>query len=277
VSALARWTEQLEARTIPIPILEAAPESPWGFPPELFRVRADRAATAEPTPTTLRAREALPEGGSVLDVGCGGGATSLPLADRAGLLVGVDGSVGMLATFTEAAEALGVDVRTVEGTWPEAAVSTPVCDVAVCGHVLYNVPDLAPFVLTLGDHAARRVVLEVTDRHPVAWMNDLWRRFHGVTFPDGPTADDAEAAIRELGITVQREDRPATDERHGGFPRREDAVAFARRRLCLTADRDAEVDEALGDRLREVDGLWSAGPHSGHPVVTLWWDPAGRS
>lgn len=277
MSALARWAEQLEARAIPAPILEAAPESPWGFPPELFRVRADRAAAAEPTPTTLRAREALPGGGSVLDVGCGGGATSLPLADRAGLLVGVDGSAGMLATFVEAAEALGVDVRTVEGAWPEVAGSTRVCDVAVCGHVLYNVPELAPFVRALEEHAERRIVLELTDRHPVAWMNDLWLRFHRVTFPDGPTAGDAEAALRELGISVRREDRPATDERHGGFARRKDAVAFARRRLCLTADRDVEVDEALGDRLREVDGLWSAGPPGGHSVVTLWWDPAGRS
>jgi SAM-dependent methyltransferase len=275
MSALARWADQLEARAIPAPILEAAPESPWGFPPELFRVRADRAAATDPTPTVLRAREALPDGGSVLDVGCGGGAMSLPLADRAGSLVGVDGSAGMLATFAEMAAGRDVRVRTIEGAWPDVADTAPICDVVVCGHVLYNVPDLAPFVGALQDHAQRRVVIELTDRHPVSWMNDLWLRFHGVAFPDGPTADDAEAAIREVGIAPWREDRPATDERHGGFERREDAVAFARRRLCLTADRDPEVAEALGDRLRAVGGLWSAGPPGGHQVVTLWWDTSG--
>jgi hypothetical protein len=29
--------------------------------------------------------------------------------------------------------------------------------------------------------------------------------------------------------------------------------------------------EALGARLVEHDGLWSAGPNE-QPIVTLWWD-----
>ncbi len=39
-----------------------------------------------------------------------------------------------------------------------------------------------------------------------------------------------------------------------------DAVALIRRRLCLDASRDDELVEALGTRLGERDGLWSAGP-----------------
>ena len=67
-----------------------APESPWTFPVDLFASRADAAARQfEPTPSNLRALEALPEHGAVLDVGCGAGAASLPLAVRAGRLVGV--------------------------------------------------------------------------------------------------------------------------------------------------------------------------------------------
>ena len=43
--------------------------------------------------------------------------------------------------------------------------------------------------------------------------------------------------------------------------RREDAVALVRRRLCLPAERDADVGAALGDRLvLDADGDWSAGP-----------------
>ena len=54
---------------------------------------------------------------------------------------------------------------------------------------------------------------------------------------------------------------------------RTDSVAAARRRLCLTADRDEEVAEALGERLWEQDGRWGIGP-PGQAAVTLWWDSA---
>ncbi len=53
--------------------------------------------------------------------------------------------------------------------------------------------------------------------------------------------------------------------------RKAEAVAPVRRRPCLAPDRDPKAEEALGDRLREHDGLWSAGPDR-RVVVTLWWD-----
>src|SRR5438105_1630635 len=96
--AADRWREALGRWAIPPEILEAAPESPWTFPVELFASRTD-AAVERPTPSNLRALEAVPEGGSVLDVGCGAGAASMPLAGRASRLVGVDTSEGMLEEF----------------------------------------------------------------------------------------------------------------------------------------------------------------------------------
>lgn len=274
-TAAERWREQLLARRIPEEILEAAPESPYGFPPESFVHRAAHAAQTAPTPTTEEALAALPEEGSVLDVGCGAGATSLPLADRVSTVTGVDAQADMLAAFERAWRELGIAAARIEGTWPEVEPDAPLADVVVCGHVLYNVADAAPFVAALDRHARRRVVLELTERHPIAWMEDLWQRFHGLSWPAGPTADDAEALCRDLGLDVHRRDRTTEGDRGGGgFDRREDAVALVRRRLCLRPERDDEVVDALGPRLRERDGRWSAGPGD-QTVATLWWDVDG--
>lgn len=267
--AAARWREQLLAWAIPPAILDAAPVSPFGFPAELFVSRAERARDDDPSAVVARA--ALGDGGSVLDVGAGGGAASLPLAPPATRLVAVDPSRELLDAFLRGASTRGVEAAAVEGAWPDAADATETCDVVVCHHVLYNVADLAPFLAALTAHARRRVVVEITDEHPLAWTRDLWRTLHGVERPAGPRAADAVAVAAELGIDVRRQDS-VRRWAAGGFARREDAIALIRRRLCVGPERDAEIERLLGDRLAEDAGLWNAGPPA-QPIVTLWWEP----
>jgi SAM-dependent methyltransferase len=266
---LARWRAQLEAWAIPEEILAAAPESPWGFPVGLFRARAERAgAGSRPTLSNREAARWLPPGGGVLDVGAGGGAASLPLAGVAGRVVAVDESSAMVEAFLAAAAGAGLRAEGVQGRWPEVAVRVGPADVVVCHHVLYNVADLAPFAAALTDHARRRVVVELTDRHPLVGLAPLWRRFHGLERPSGPTAGDAAAALRVLGLDLRRQDWDSDDRL--GFDRFEELVAFTRRRLCLPTDRDAEVAEALLEAgTHEVGGVWvGAGPRR---VSTLSW------
>jgi SAM-dependent methyltransferase len=266
--ALERWREQLDGWAIPEEILAAAPESPWQFPVGLFRSRARRAGSRPATPSNLEAARHLPAGGTVLDVGAGGGAASLPLAGTAGRLVGVDESPGMVASFLAAAEQAGVPAEGVEGSWPEVAGRVGPADVVVCHHVLYNVADLAPFAAALTDHARRRVVAELTERHPLVGLAPLWRRFHGLERPAGPGADDAVAALEAVGLAVDRQDWESRDR--FGFDDFDELVAFTRRRLCLPAERDPEVADALLEQgTHRVDGVWV----SGQPrrVTTLSW------
>jgi SAM-dependent methyltransferase len=266
--ALERWREQLDGWAIPEEILAAAPESPWQFPVGLFRSRARRAGSRPATPSNREAARHLPAGGTVLDVGAGGGAASLPLAGTAGRLVGVDESPGMVASFLAAAEQAGVPAEGVEGSWPEVAGRVGPADVVVCHHVLYNVADLAPFAAALTDHARRRVVAELTERHPLVGLAPLWRRFHGLERPAGPGADDAVAALEAVGLAVDRQDWESRDR--FGFDDFDELVAFTRRRLCLPAERDPEVADALLEQgTHRVDGVWV----SGQPrrVTTLSW------
>jgi SAM-dependent methyltransferase len=259
--AAAHWAEALAEWEIPPEILEQAPETPWGCPTSLFARTAEEAVApgAATTPTARRALEVLPDGGSVLDVGAGGGAASLPLAPPAAAITAVDQSPRMLEVFASLAERRGVAHAEVEGTWPDAAPGVGPVDVVVCAHVIYNVADLEPFLAALTTTARHRVVVEMTAAHPQANLNPLWRHFHGVDRPSGPTDADAIAVLEEMRLTVgvERWEAPSHWESHP----REEHVTFARRRLCLPPERDAEVAEAL-------DELYEPGPRQ---MVTLWW------
>ena len=272
MTASDNWARALASWAIPQHILDEAPQSPWGFSPALFARRADE-ALSELTPSNLRALEALPEGGTVLDVGCGAGAASLPLARKAGHLVGVDASADMLAAFRERAVAAGPHVTALQGTWPDVARDAPIADVVVCHHVAYNVPDLAAFARALTSHARVRVVTELTARHPMSVFNDLWLHFHGLERPRGPTAGDVEAVLRELGLSPQRDERtlPAL----GPFESQDELIATVRGRLCLSPARDPEVEAAIAPGIAcRPDGTLVYGERA---VVTLWWGGAATA
>lgn len=269
LSAAQAWSQALASWAIPQSILDAAPEPPWGYSMTMFARRAD-AAMAVLTPSNLCALEALPEAGSVLDVGCGAGAASLPLAARgASHLTGVDASAEMLAAFSDRVAASGAGVTAIEGAWPDVAAQTPLSDVVVCHHVAYNVPDLAAFARALTAHARRRVVMELTALHPMSRLNGLWRRFYGLDRPSRPTGDDALAVLRELGLAPEHEEWMVPE--HGSFMQLDEMVAATRRMLCLPSARDAELAAAMA-----AEGLIVTHPDGsvGFParsVVTVWW------
>lgn len=234
---------------MPPEILAAAPRSPWKHDPAHFGAPARPADT----PSRSAALRLLgecdgPGRGSVLDVGCGGGRASLAVAEAAGSLIGVDHDPGMLEVFAADCAARGIEHRTILGPWPEVADEAGRADVVVCHHVGYNTVDFAPFLSALTEAARRGVVMELTARHPMSWLDPLWDRFHGVHRGEPATADDAIAVLGELGITpsVTRWDRGAR------LP--EDPVWVARR-LCLPESRVDEVAaalETLPPRTREV-------------------------
>ena len=101
-----RWTagEELLSWAIPPEILAAVADSPWAIPADIFARRADTSVAAPEGASYRRAREAVGEGGSVLDVGSGAGAASLPLGCP---ITAVDVSPDMLAALTTPGAATG--------------------------------------------------------------------------------------------------------------------------------------------------------------------------
>jgi hypothetical protein len=253
------WANWLAAWAIPAELIAAAPESPYFFDPQVFIAAADKAmARPDDTPSDRAAREALPAGGSVVDVGVGAGAASVRL--RPATIVGVDANRVLLDAFVERASGFGIDALAIEGSWPAVAPDTPVADVVVCHHVVYNAADLATFAAALDGHARRRVVVELTAVHPMAWMTPYWRALHGIDQPDRPTAADAVDVLKGLGFEPHQQRWVRNYQMIG--ENGEDALARIARRLCLPPDRNPE--------LREL--LVSTPPPTGREVVTVWWD-----
>ncbi|HUB69933.1 MAG TPA: class I SAM-dependent methyltransferase [Acidimicrobiales bacterium] len=255
-----KWAEALGEWALPDWVLSCAPEAPWGFSVSTFVDAARVALTGPPTPTHRRVSEALADGGTLIDVGCGGGAASLPVAPPAGRVVAVDEDPRMLEAMEQlAAGRPHFELELVQGRWPDVAGAAGSADVVVCANVAYNVADLGPFLQALTGCAKRRVVLELTAVHPQTALAPLWRHFWDLPRPAGPTAEDAIAVVREsLGLVPKAEqwERPLAFM----LDKTAEQVANTRRRLCLTPDRDEEIEEQLQLLPTAPSRVWA-----------LWW------
>jgi SAM-dependent methyltransferase len=206
----------------------------------------------------MLARPALRPGATVLDVGAGAGASSLHLVPDGGRLHAVDSQPSMLRALEEDAARRDISVTTYDGAWPDLAAQVPVCDVVLCAHVLYNVPDPVPFVQALTSHARDLVVLELTERHPLVRLAPMWERVHHQPRPAGPTADLAIEVLHEAGISEpERRDQVREPLRRTG-ELAETWIDFTRRQLCLPPERRDEVVALMAElppQPRRVVGL----------------------
>lgn len=252
-----KWALALSTWAIPPEIIEHASETPWIHPPALFQVPA----RIESNFSHARAAEALPLGGSVLDVGCGGGIAAFALS--AAHVIGVDHQSEMLEMFKSNAFSRGISAEVFAGFWPAVAPQVPKADVVVSHHVAYNVSDIAPFLQELTSHANNRVVIEIPTYHPLTNMSEAWKYFWNLTRPTTPSAMDLVEVLKEIGIRAHWNIwsgpmRESTDIDQEG--------EFLRIRLCLPPERLGEVKDFLRDhpmpRQREL--------------ATIWWDVAAE-
>jgi SAM-dependent methyltransferase len=266
---LADWRSALAAWAIPEHITAAVTDSPWVLPRQVFANRADRVAAEPFGPSYQQEWEALEPPGSVLDIGSGAGAASLPLLPRCTALTAVDVEADMLESLARRVVARGGPPPTlIQGRWPGVAAAAGTADVAACHHVVYNVPDIEPFIAALTVAARRLVVLELTATHPLTSLNPLWLRFHGLVRPDGPTADDLLAILTSMGIKAgyERWARPGGRD----YSSVGQLIDVTRRRLCLPPERAGEVAEALADLGIDLDNPPDLGS-GGRELVTIWW------
>jgi hypothetical protein len=130
---------------------------------------------------------------------------------------------------------------------------------------------LVPFVRALDAHARYACFIEITFRHPVARLNALWRRFHGIERPERPDYFDAVAVLHQMSIYANVHiERVASTFWYASL---DEAVEGQRRRLHLAPDpqRDAELRAYIQETSREIDGRVYPGPAT-RRLVILWWE-----
>ena len=254
-TSAAKWRSDLDSWAIPQEILDQAEVAPWVHPPALFALPE----IISETPSHIKAREALPEGGSILDIGCGGGVATFAIAKSGNRVIGVDHQAEMLDMYSKNAKARDIESEVHEGFWPAIADQVPVADVVTVHHVVYNVGDIEPFLREADKHARKRVVLELPLAHPMTSASPGWKYFWNLVRPTSPTADDLLLVLNEMGINAHIEKFSAD------FPLEQSAEDIAERtrvRLCLPPARIDEVRSFLID----------------HPFATkrdlavIWWD-----
>ena len=269
MSAAAKWRKDLESWVIPQELLDAVPDSPYGWAANLWKRRT---ATARERPAgftldlILRLLAEGPSGdsGDLLDVGAGTGRVALPIAAKGWRVTAVERDAGMLEALRS--EAMGQSIDVVEGSWP--GVSVGEFTVSLASHVAYDVADIGPFLLGLAGHGST-VVIENTDRHPWVGLGPLFHELHGLERPIGPTGDDLVAVIEEVtGInpSVERWRRPGDL----WFENWDEAMAYYGRRLVLPRQRWDELGDLLQTRLIEENGRLVPTDED-RELVTIWW------
>lgn len=254
-TAAERWKSDLALWAIPQEILDQAIEKPWIHPPALFEIPE----VIHDSLSHQRAREAMPIGGSVLDIGCGGGIAAYAITPPASHVIGVDEQQAMLDLFTNNAAKYSVTSETYLGQWPAVADAAPVADVVTVFHVAFNVGEIVPFLAALNSHARKRVVIEVPVHHPMSNMSEGWKHFWQLIRPTVPVASDLVNVLEEMGIHANIEyfeSEILLDKKVDG------ANGFIRRRLCLPESRQDEVDAFIAENPMPER----------RKLAVIWWD-----
>jgi SAM-dependent methyltransferase len=204
--AAARWRALVRARAAQMDAAYAAlgrtSADYWERRAGRFHARTRERGTSDPLFARLRA--ALRPSDTLLDVGAGAGRFSLPLAPLVREVIAVEPAPAMRERLAAEAAARGVtNLTVVPARWQDAPALA--ADVVLCAHVLYPLPDAAPFLRRLDAATRRECYVYLRERHPDEWSSPAWERWHGEPRRLGPAGGDALAVLHELGIPAEVE------------------------------------------------------------------------
>lgn len=141
---------------------------------------------------------------TVVDVGCGAGRLTVPLAGICKSVIGLDPSPSMLIDLAHQVRDRSIsNVRIDEANWegwPEESA-----DVVLISHLLYSIHPIEGFLQKAHRVASRRIVVMLSTLQPVAYVHPLWESVYGEPCVEAPGADEFGALLESWGIAADIE------------------------------------------------------------------------
>ena len=210
------------------------------------------------------------EGAEILDVGGGSGRLALPLATRAKHVTVVEPSEESVELLNERAADTDIsNITIINEAWED--VPEPSADIVLCSLVLHHVPDAAPFVKKLQQHARDRVVIVEMMETPGAVEMPFYERVRGSAPPPLPGIPRILELLWALEIfpdVSMLKPEPAVLDTD-----REGALEHLRRRLSVEegTDADKRLCAAASDLLVDTpDGLSVRGAAPRRSAIISW-------
>ena len=224
---------------------------------------------ARPDPFLEKVRAYVDAHSTVLDVGAGAGRHSVPLARVVRRVFAVEPSPAMASHLREWAQEEGLaNIELIEGAWPD--VDVPICDVAICAHVLYPLAEIEPFLRRLDGSARHRCFLWLHDEQIALESLGLWERFHGEPRARQPTFRDAVPVLWQMGLRPNLEMSEIPESWSWGSM--DEAAQHFREHLAIPEDEatEAHLREMLAAALVEREGCLYL-PRDVYRSAIVWW------
>jgi len=278
--AQTEWAARVRANNAQANRVREESERDDFYAPVADVFRADPTRTDDPA---LRALLGIARPQDVwLDVGAGGGRSSLGLARAVRRLIAIEPSQAMRAVFSETANEFKItntDLR--DERWPPPVGPLPdpagfPADVAFISHVGYDIAEIGPFLDALEASASRTCAALLMSPGPIATFASLWPDVHGEPQAELPGLRDflglllARGALPEMKLVTTHTWR---------FDSRANAEAAAMRRLWLTpqggkADRlRAALSDSLLPDPSSANPDAVRAPHQSRVGLVTWTPP----
>ncbi|MEA1864465.1 MAG: sirohydrochlorin nickelochelatase [Euryarchaeota archaeon] len=174
--------------------------------------RYNRGHDAYRSPVVDRLDKYINSNTTLLDVGAGTGALTIPMAKKVKKVLSIEPSAGMLEYLKNIA--LKEDLSNIEfinETWEGAEVSGQY-DLVVCSHALYFIQDIKKSLQRMIDVTGKHLFLMVGVHDNNDKYGDIWEIIKGTSYKPGPDYIYIYNLLRELGWHPDVEMIPTTME-----------------------------------------------------------------